>query len=218
VARLRIDRFRGIKFAELHFDGHTLLLGPNNVGKTTVFEALDLVLGADRLPRTPPIEEFDFYNADYVAADGSKSLSIEVVLTDLTPEVTSTCRPHLEFWVESERRILDAGELDAANPGRSVPCLRLQTLGRYDAAEDEFVADTYFAHGSSLPEGALEKVGRGTKRLFGFIHLRALRTASRALSLERGSLLDVILRMRKSRAGLWEGTLSRLRSLDPPLG
>jgi putative ATP-dependent endonuclease of OLD family len=60
VARLTIEHFRGIEKAVFDFHGHTLLLGMNNVGKSTVCEALDLVLGPDRLGRFPPVEEFDF--------------------------------------------------------------------------------------------------------------------------------------------------------------
>lgn len=45
VVRLKITNFRSIKSAELHFDGHCLIVGPNNVGKSTICEALDLVLG-----------------------------------------------------------------------------------------------------------------------------------------------------------------------------
>ena len=48
VARLSIDRFRGVKFATLDFTGHTLFVGANNVGKSTVCKALDLVLCLDR--------------------------------------------------------------------------------------------------------------------------------------------------------------------------
>lgn len=70
VSRLQIENFRGIKKAELHFSGHTLLIGGNNVGKSTICEALDLVLGPDRLNRTPPVEEFDFRNAGYLKEDG----------------------------------------------------------------------------------------------------------------------------------------------------
>jgi putative ATP-dependent endonuclease of the OLD family len=66
VTRLKIDNFRAIAKAELLFDGHTLLVGTNNVGKSTICEALDLALGPDRLGRRPPVEEFDFYNASYL--------------------------------------------------------------------------------------------------------------------------------------------------------
>ncbi|ALK31119.1 MULTISPECIES: AAA family ATPase [Burkholderia] len=65
VSRLQIENFRGIKKAELHFSGHTLLIGGNNVSKSTICEALDLALGPDRLNRTPPVEESDFRNAGY---------------------------------------------------------------------------------------------------------------------------------------------------------
>jgi len=43
VSRLQIENFRGTKEAELHFSGHTLLIGGNHVGKSTICEALDLV-------------------------------------------------------------------------------------------------------------------------------------------------------------------------------
>jgi putative ATP-dependent endonuclease of OLD family len=45
VAKLHIENFRGIKESTLLFLDHVVLIGDNNVGKSTVFEALDLVLG-----------------------------------------------------------------------------------------------------------------------------------------------------------------------------
>ena len=67
VARLSISNFRGVKEAELYFDGHALIVGANNAGKSTVCEALDLVLAPDRLNRFPAVEEFDFYNSQYLS-------------------------------------------------------------------------------------------------------------------------------------------------------
>jgi putative ATP-dependent endonuclease of the OLD family len=61
-------------------------------------------------------------------------------------------------------------------------------------------------------------VSKAVKRLIGFIYLRTLRTGSRALSLERNSLLDIILRVQGVRTGLWERSISRLRRLTPPIG
>ena len=100
VLQLKIENFRGIKSADLTFDGHTLLVGGNNVGKSTVCDALDLVLGPDRLGRFPPVEEFDFYNAEYLAEDGvtPKPLRIAVMLVDLSAEVERTCFAHTELW------------------------------------------------------------------------------------------------------------------------
>lgn len=221
VVRLNITNFRGIKSAELLFDGHTLFVASNNVGKSTICEALDLVLGADRLNRFPPIDEFDFYNGCYLTPGVPEGephvltkLRIEVVLIEPSDEVLIKCGGHLEFWHVKEQRILGEGEAALANPGLSVPCLRLETVGEYDLEEDEFVAKTYFSCSPDEEEGKLKALPRPIKRLFGFLYLRALRTGSRALSLERGSLLDIILRAKGIRTALWEKTIQRLRSLD----
>src|SRR5260363_133532 len=60
------------------------------------------------------------------------------------------------------------------------------------------------------------------KQICGFLYLRSLRTGSRALSLERGSLLDIILRLEEVRPQMWEDTISMLASYsvasDPKLG
>lgn len=221
VVRLKITNFRSIKSAELHFDGHTLLVGPNNVGKSTICEALDLVLGPDRISKFPPVEEFDFHNAHYLspaAVEGEEPkpvpIRIEVVLVDLNPEVENRCGQHIEFWHSSEKRLLNEGEVDAANPPLVISCLRLETEALYNPEEDEFEARTCYSHSPNSEPGELDKVSKEIKRLFGFLYLRAVRTGSRALSLERGSLLDVILRLRGTRAGLWEKSIERLRTLN----
>lgn len=221
VVQISIANFRGIKSAELHFDGHTLIVGPNNVGKSTICEALDLVLGPDRISKFPPVEEFDFHNAHYLqapAAEGEEAtpvpIRIAVVLTDISAEVENRCGEHLEFWHTVECRILGPGDAAAANPPLVVSCLRLETQARYNTEEDEFEAQTYYTHSPNAEPDELDRVGKDIKRMFGFLYLRAVRTGSRALSLERGSLLDVILRLRGTRAGLWEKAIERLRSLD----
>ncbi|WP_218565918.1 MULTISPECIES: AAA family ATPase [unclassified Pseudomonas] len=60
VINLKIENFRGVKSADLTFDGHTLLVGGNNVGKSTICEALDLVLSPDRLPAFPRFKNSTF--------------------------------------------------------------------------------------------------------------------------------------------------------------
>lgn len=221
VVRLTIANFRGIRSAELFFNGHTLMVGTNNVGKSTICEALDLVLGPDRLNRFPPVDEFDFYNATYLTppeAEGEKPqsvpLRIEAVLIDLSGEIDNKCGGNVEFWHLKEQRVLGPGEIAAANPPDVTPCLRIETLAKYDPDEDEFVAKTYFSHSPDAAIGELTAVPKPIKRLFGFLYLRTLRTGSRALSLERGSLLDIILRTKGVRTSLWEKTISRLRGLD----
>lgn len=219
VCRLTIENFRGVSKAELHFSGHTLLIGGNNVGKSTVCEALDLVLGPDRLNRTPPVEEFDFHNANYLAEDGESAipLRIEAVLIGLTDELTAICAVNLEFWNDKDKRILGQGEIAAVDGQDVKPCLRLITVGRYDIEDDQFVARTIYGRSDDDPEDEPRSVPQKVKRSIGFLYLRTIRTGSRALSLERGTLLDNILRLKEARKGMWEGIRKRLAGLDPPI-
>jgi putative ATP-dependent endonuclease of OLD family len=220
IVRLTISNFRGIKNAQFHFDGHTLLVGQNNVGKSTICEALDLVLGPDRVNRFPPVEEFDFYNAQYLGEPASEGepptiipIRIEAILTGLSPEIENRCGGHTEYWNPVEKQLLAEGQVDQANPPKILTCLRLETIANYNIDEDEFEASTYFSHPLNL-DNELSMVRKDIKRMFGFLYLRALRTGSRALSLERGSLLDLILRAKGVRTGLWEKAITRLRDLD----
>ena len=126
------------------------MVGSNNVGKSTICDALDLVLGPDRLNRFPPIDEFDFYNAQYLASPAQEGaepeeipLRVEVILIELSAEIDAKCGGNTEFWHLEEQRLW-AREVQAANPPHVVPCLRLETIGKYDLAEDEFEARTFF--------------------------------------------------------------------------
>ena len=219
VVRLSIENFRGIAKAELDFSGHTLLIGGNNVGKSTVCEALDLVLGPDRLNRTPPVEEFDFHNAHYLAEDGETPvpLRIEATLVGLTDELRNICAANLELWHKVEKRVLEEGEVGLADDPNVEFCLRLVTVGRYDIEDDQFVAKTSYRRNDDDPEEEPRSIPSKVKRSIGFLYLRTIRTGSRALSLERGTLLDNILRMKEARKGMWEGIRKRLVELDPPI-
>lgn len=202
------------------FPGHSVIIGGNGVGKSTMCEALDLCLGPDRLSRFNPINEHDFYKREYIHSDSTPvTIELEVVLTDLTPDLETKFRAHREYWNTKVKVLLDENsEPEDTEPDHVIPALRIKFEGVYDAEEDEFTAQTYFA--SPPPEDSANRtpVSRMLKRKFGFIYLRALRTGSRALSLERGSLLDIILRLKDdNRSAMWEQTLKALEGLDPPI-
>lgn len=220
IRRLILSNFRGVKSGQIEFDGHTILIGGNSVGKSTVCEALDLLLGPDRLSRSNAINEHDFHGRIYLDEEGEPvKISLEVVLTDLSPELDKKYRAHREYWDTQKRTLLDEeDEPEDTEQDHVIPALRIAFEGQYDKEEDEFTAQTYFA--SPPPEDGENRVRVSTasKREFGFIYLRALRTGARALSLERGSLLDIILRLKDDdRSAMWEQTLEQLESLDPPI-
>lgn len=62
IARLRIENFRGIRTGDVTFGAHSVLIGPNNCGKTTVIEALALLFGRDRMVRD--LTEHDFFGGN----------------------------------------------------------------------------------------------------------------------------------------------------------
>jgi len=70
---LQIDNFRGVKQGRVPFSNHTVFVGPNNCGKTTVIEAVALLFGRDRMLRT--LTEYDFYGGDPKPADRVKLIA-----------------------------------------------------------------------------------------------------------------------------------------------
>lgn len=232
VRRLTITNFRGVARGVVDFRGHTLLVGGNNFGKSTICEALDLVLGPERLFRRPIIDEHDFHNGRYLDDDGHPVLiAIEAILVDLPEEIQRKLFARTRPWSDQRNGFVDVeganpADLDGADVCRALPVL---FIGWYDRENDDFEGKTYFVHPAETvpqederygqPGAGLDDFGRNWKLACGFIYLRTLRTGRRALSLERGSLLDTILRLGDTgRESMWEDTLTRLRELDPAIG
>ena len=245
VARILIRNFRGIKNAKLFLSRHGVLIGDNNSGKTTVLEALNLALGPDRLNRIPAIDEHDFFRGRYLpetpadpaqAAEGTHQeaatheeegrddapeIEIEVTVVDLSYEQKSKFYDYIEFWHGESNSFYTEPEPAGVDAADITEALRVTFRGWYDAEEDDFEGRTYFTR--SLTESDKPDLfTRKHKQICGFLYLRSLRTGSRALSLERGSLLDIILRLKEIRPQMWEATLQTLADIsvasDPALG
>ena len=230
---LDIKNFRGIASGHVIFKKHSLLVGGNNIGKSTVCEALELVLGPERLYHRPVIDEHDFYRGRYQKDDGSfLKIVIRVVLTSLNLKQQLRFHQHLRLWNEDELTFVDEevdgiSHADDPNVDWALPVV---FIGRYDPEEDDFVGDTFFDHPLDDPDSLSDEekasLGQGRsiftrahKRDCGFIYLRALRTGSRALSLQRGSLLDTILRLgEQGGANMWPAALRSLKELNPAIG
>ena len=226
VCKLSISNFRGIRSAALTFSDHAVLIGDNNTGKSTVFEALDLVLGPDRLNRRPCVDEHDFHLGQYRAASDAPggdppTIEIEAVVTDLSEDQQARFADNIEWfdvnagalYAEPAPEGVDAAAISAA--------IRVKFVGAYDAEEDDFTGATFFAR--TIEEGDTPvPFSKKDKQKCGFLYLRSVRTGSRALSLEHGSLLDIILRLKEIRPQMWEDTIATLGQFDvasdPDLG
>jgi putative ATP-dependent endonuclease of OLD family len=253
VARLTLKRYRGIKKAVIFLPKHGVLIGDNNTGKTTILEALDLVLGPDRLNRQPPIDEHDFFKGDYTAktavtevrgdaeekagaavpeeatqaANGEETLieapriEIEVTVVDLTEEQKAIFGDYVEFWDSTTQTFYDQPNPAGVDPDHITEALCVTFHGWYDEEDDDFKGQTFFTR-SLTEDDRPEVFSKRHKQVCGFLYLRSLRTGSRALSLERGSLLDIILRLKEVRPQMWEDTLGTLSAIsvasDPDLG
>jgi putative ATP-dependent endonuclease of OLD family len=233
IRLLELEHFRGIETGRVAFRGDTLLVGGNNVGKSTVCEALDLALGPERLFRRPAVDEHDFFGGRYLDDDGAPvAITIRVLLTDLSEEAARRFGDHIRRWDDEACGFVDEepGGVDLADDDGVVWALPVLFRARYDREEDDFEVGTFFEHPApdiedlddddraSLGQGRRE-FSRAHKRLCGFVFLRALRTGSRALGLQRGSLLDTILKLSGEGASeMWLDTLQRLRDLDPSVG
>lgn len=232
IFSVAIENFRGIRSAKLVLPDHAVLIGDNNTGKSSVLEAIDLVLGPDRLNRRPPVDEHDFYQGRYlaIAAEGAlegaapadmPQIVVEVMITNLSAEQEARFGANIE-WLNTNTGVLydkpDPAGVDASNIAAA---LRVTFIGEYVPEEDDFAGNTYFTR-SLVEEETPTSFSKKDKQHCGFLFLRSLRTGSRALSLEHGSLLDIILRLKEIRPQMWEGTISTLDGLDvasdPTLG
>ena len=108
IVTLKIDNFRGIKNCEIFFPDHSVLVGDNNSGKSTILEAIDLVLGPERMARYPVIDEHDFYAGEYIK-EGEREfvvINVEVVIIDLSEEQQRHFRNHIEWWNTNENKLI----------------------------------------------------------------------------------------------------------------
>ncbi|MFG1295734.1 ATP-dependent nuclease [Xanthobacter variabilis] len=240
IYAVSIENFRGISSAKLVLPDHAVFIGDNNTGKSSVLEAIDLALGPDRLSRRPPVDEHDFFEGKYLplatasAEEGAVAdeaeeapvaeapkITVEVTIAGLSEEQEARFGGNIEwlnvetgdFFTEANPEGVDAANIKAA--------LRVTFIGAYDSDEDDFIGNTFYSR--SLTEADKpEPFSKKDKQHCGFLFLRSLRTGSRALSLEHGSLLDIILRLKEIRPQIWEGTIGALAAFDvasdPALG
>jgi putative ATP-dependent endonuclease of OLD family len=233
----RNREFPGIAKGCVSFPEHALLVGPNNAGKSTVLEALDLALGPDRLSGAGTIDEHDFYQGAYLpdqipktnhpAADDGESehesttpveekraprIVITVTLGNLAEEELSKFRSHVEPWNREKSCVLPPEEAGSREVALSDYVLRIRFSGWYDTEEDEFKAETVFLN-PALSDDRFEPVNKRQKQMIGFLYLRSLRTGRRAASLQRGSLMDVLMNLAKAKPKFWHELICGLGAL-----
>jgi predicted ATPase len=141
LAQLRIKNFRGIQEGTVQFNAHTVLVGPNNCGKTTVIEALALLFGRDRMVR--PLTEHDFFGSDPQPQDRIKLVATIVGFEGNDPA------QHLD-WFRDDRGVVKwwnpatrAVEPERANEDWQLAC-QVAFAARFDRPSLEVETIRYF--------------------------------------------------------------------------
>ena len=118
IAKLEIENFRGIREGTVQFSPHTVFVGPNNCGKTTVVEALALLFGRDRMIRQ--LTEYGFFGSNPQAPD-----RIRLIATVIDFEGDDPAQ-HMD-WFRDDRGVVKWWDAvtGAVMPARTDPTWRL---------------------------------------------------------------------------------------------
>jgi len=171
IRQLTISRYRGIEELTFEPGRRTVILGPQNAGKSTVLEALDLLLhhGLGR-PRRLPTE------IDYFARSPEEGFEISAVLGDLNREFAACVREHLEGWKAEDRETV----AEPDGPGVE-PVVRVRTRG---------TPDLTYEHGFVKPESEGVRFYPALRVQVGWVFDGRARDPLRQLSFYQGGLLD----------------------------
>lgn len=166
LKRIDISGFRGIRQLSLQLDHTTVLIGENNVGKSTILEALQLALGRTATRDKIRFTEYDHYlskNAKQ-AADGD---ILEIVLHFVE-------QSDGEWPDDIVQQMSDVIQYD--DSGRQSVILRVQS--RYDASTNETTPEWSFLDlkMQKLPANAL-KYRTSLQTLVPVFSLKSIRDA-----------------------------------------
>lgn len=141
VANLKIENFRGVRLGFVRFGKHPVLVGDNNTGKTTLIEALALLLGRDRMVRE--LTEHDFYGSCPQPIDRIKLVATITDFQDDDPEQSS-------HWFREGRAVIKwldepTGEVHPLRDNQTWKlCCQIAVQARFDQESLAVEMSRYF--------------------------------------------------------------------------
>lgn len=168
---MAIDRYRALEHLSFNPGPCTVILGPNNAGKSTVLEALDLLLhpGLGR-PRPAPSE------VDFFRRDPDAGFQIEAVIGDLHGDFLAEVRNHLEGWREADAMVVPEPDGEGIEP-----IVRVRARAG---------SDLDLLHDFSKPESEGARFHPGLRVQVGWVFDGRTRDPARQLAFYQGGLLD----------------------------
>jgi putative ATP-dependent endonuclease of the OLD family len=185
IRRLTILRFRGIeKLVWLPDPGVNVILGGGDVGKSTILDAIALLLSANN---PSSISDVDFWRRDT-----QPGFEIEAVMT--LPESSGINRQNKQAWPwhwDGEAPSVPNMDGDLGNVTNPVYIVKVRVN-----------ADFEFAFEVVQPDGSLERFATDLRQAIGLVRLGGDDRNDSDLRLVRGSALDRLLSDRTLRARL----------------
>lgn len=185
VSHVKISGFRGVSSGEVILGAHSVLVGPNNSGKTTITEALALLLGRDRLVRR--LTEHDFHGS---APDETARILIIATIVDF-PENDPEHSPAwfgMDRGVEKWRNPGNGSLSNIRDEDHSQLAVQIAYAARFDLDELEaetirFFVDDEATLGDPFAEDAnLRTIHARVLQELGFFLVPASRTWDRWIS------------------------------------
>jgi energy-coupling factor transporter ATP-binding protein EcfA2 len=218
IVQLEISGFRGMQNLSIQFEAHTVIIGPNGCGKTTVTDALALVLGRDRLLR--PLSDHDFFGCDPSATARIRLVATIVGFPDDDPARAEHWFRHgraIERWWDVPTRSVVA----IRQNGTQRLCVQVGFAARFDRETLEIETVRYFHDCDDLADPFGEDVVTtfppSLLTEIGFFLVPARRTWDRLASFES----ELFRRLIRTTHGIPSEALlderNRLRAPESPL-
>lgn len=185
LRNIRIQNYRGLTDLSLELSATTVLLGDNNVGKTSVFDAIRTCLSRALLRRTSPVFEDDDYQLASYAATAQTAQPIQITLD--FAEATSN-----EWSSEILQALNDVIVVD----DRDLRHIILTVKSCFDPTSSDFVNEWQFVNtgGDRLPAKANSPASLNAFLQLVTIHyLSAMRDAAREFT-PRGQFFGAYVR------------------------
>lgn len=183
IAKLSITNFRGISRADLKLSQHIILLGNNNSGKSTIIDAIGLVLGKESLVRN--IGDWDFFGGNPKPDDRIKIVGLltdfEFNDEDREKEWFNNKNGGIPQWYNEE-----TGKIFNSQNAQNTLKLSIEIgfAARFNKEDLEFETIRYFASGISDPfeEDGLNTLSRELNRQIGFFLIPSKRNWEKIIS------------------------------------
>jgi len=197
IVRVVIDNFRTIKKLTFYPSQHNILIGRVNAGKSTLLNALAIVLDPDISRRFQIVDELDFHARGFLGTDGSPiPLRIEVTIAGCSDVEKASFLDFWEPWNDATKQVLeDSDDIKILDDDRYEFAFRMAFRATYDSAEDGFSCIWYYPKFSFLGgSDDYRACPRADRDQVGFFAIPAEREVRKALSFSRYSALDKALR------------------------